>query len=58
MGCCEIKPLPVVAKGKLVGIITSKDVLHVEPSLIELLSFKSYNKRRDLLWLNLLILFN
>ena len=37
----EIKHLPVMDKGKLVGIITAKDMIRLEPYLIEKISFNS-----------------
>lgn len=40
MGKTEVKHLPVVAEGKLLGIITAKDIVRIQPSLIELLTFK------------------
>ena len=43
MGANEIKHLPVLVEGKLAGIITFKDIIKIEPALIELLSFKSAN---------------
>jgi len=36
MSKCNIRRLPVVEKGKLVGIITQKDVLYFSPMLLEL----------------------
>jgi len=36
MSKCNIRRLPVVEKGKLVGIITQKDVLRLSPMLLEL----------------------
>ncbi|MDP3917098.1 MAG: CBS domain-containing protein [Nanoarchaeota archaeon] len=41
MGCSEIKHLPVIDGGKLQGIITAKDVIKLEPHLMEMISFKS-----------------
>ncbi len=41
MGNSDIKHLPVIDDGKLEGIITSKDIIRLEPHLIEMLSFKS-----------------
>ena len=43
MGTNEIKHLPVLVDNKLAGIITFKDIIKIEPALIELLSFKSAN---------------
>jgi len=36
MSKCNIRRLPVVEKGKLVGIITQKDVLYLSPMLLDL----------------------
>jgi len=41
MGKRKIKHLPVVIKDKLVGIVSFKDIISIEPDLIDLLSFKS-----------------
>lgn len=41
MGNSDIKHLPVIDDGKLQGIITSKDIIRLEPHLVEMLSFKS-----------------
>jgi CBS domain-containing protein len=41
----EIKHLPVIENGNLLGIITSKDILAIEPVLIEIL--KLNNSRED-----------
>ena len=41
MGNSEIKHLPVIDNGELVGIITAKDVIRIEPYFIEMLNFKS-----------------
>ena len=41
MGNNEIKHLPVIENGELLGIITSKDIVAIEPLLIEMLKFKS-----------------
>ncbi|MBT3865497.1 CBS domain-containing protein [Candidatus Woesearchaeota archaeon] len=41
MGNSDIKHLPVIDEGKLLGIITSKDIIRLEPHLVEMLSFKS-----------------
>jgi predicted transcriptional regulator len=39
MGNNEIKHLPVIENEKLVGIITSKDIVAIEPVLMEMLKF-------------------
>lgn len=44
MGQNSIKHLPVISKGKLQGIITFKDIIALEPALIEKLSFKNSSK--------------
>jgi signal-transduction protein with cAMP-binding, CBS, and nucleotidyltransferase domain len=41
MGNSEVKHLPVIDHGKLVGIITAKDIIRIEPYFIEMLQFKS-----------------
>jgi signal-transduction protein with cAMP-binding, CBS, and nucleotidyltransferase domain len=41
MGINRIKHLPVVLQGELKGMITSKDVIQIQPGLIDLLSFKN-----------------
>ena len=41
MGKTEIKHLPVIDNGKLLGIVTSKDIIRIKPYLIEMLTFKS-----------------
>lgn len=41
MGKNDIKHLPVLKDKRLVGIITFKDIIKVEPALIEVISFKS-----------------
>ncbi|MAG47593.1 hypothetical protein CL617_03230 [archaeon] len=41
MSNSSIKHLPVIDNNKLVGIITSKDIVRLEPHLIEMLTFKS-----------------
>lgn len=40
MGNNEIRHLPVFSEGKPTGIITSKDLIQIQPGLIELLIFK------------------
>lgn len=46
MGQNGIKHLPVISNGKLQGIITFKDIIALEPALIEAMSFKN-NSRQD-----------
>lgn len=41
MGKQKIKHLPVIENEKLMGIISYKDIIKLQPGLIELLSFKS-----------------
>ncbi len=41
MGNHNIKHLPVLQDGELVGIVSFKDIIKVEPALIEVISFKS-----------------
>ena len=41
MGKQRIKHLPVTENDKLIGIISYKDIIKLQPGLIELLSFKS-----------------
>jgi CBS domain-containing protein len=41
MGEKKIKHLPVLEDGKLVGIISFKDIIRIEPDLIDTISFKS-----------------
>ena len=40
MGNNELRHLPVFSEGKLAGIITSKDLIQIQPGLIEILIFK------------------
>ncbi len=47
MGNSEIKHLPVIDEGKLLGIITAKDVIRLEPHLIEMMEFKSNLNREE-----------
>lgn len=47
MGNSDIKHLPVIDDGKLQGIITSKDIIRLEPHLVEMLSFKSSLNREE-----------
>lgn len=46
MGKEKIKHLPVVERDKLMGIISYKDIIKMQPGLIELLSFKSSLPKR------------
>ncbi|HLC72332.1 MAG TPA: CBS domain-containing protein [Candidatus Nanoarchaeia archaeon] len=46
MGKEKIKHLPVVEQGVLKGIISYKDIIKMQPGLIELLSFKSSLQKR------------
>ncbi len=46
MGKQKIKHLPVVENNKLTGIISYKDIIKLQPGLIELLSFKSSVPKR------------
>ncbi len=46
MGKQKIKHLPVTEQEKLVGIISYKDIIKLQPGLIELLSFKSSLPKR------------
>lgn len=41
LGQNKVKHLPVLADGKLVGIISFKDIIRIEPDLIDMISFKS-----------------
>ena len=41
MGEKKVKHLPVVKEEKLLGIISFKDIIRIEPDLIDLISFKS-----------------
>lgn len=41
MGKNEIKHLPVFLENQIAGIISSKDLIQIQPGLIELLFFKS-----------------
>jgi signal-transduction protein with cAMP-binding, CBS, and nucleotidyltransferase domain len=41
MGENKVKHLPVIKEGKLVGIISFKDIIRIEPDLIDMVSFKS-----------------
>ena len=54
MGRQKIKHLPVVQNGKLAGIISYKDIIKLQPGLIELLSFKSSlsNKSKKAIFFN------
>lgn len=46
MGKQKIKHLPVTENEKLMGIISYKDIIKMQPGLIELLSFKSSLPKR------------
>lgn len=46
MGKQKIKHLPVLENKQLVGIISYKDIIKLQPGLIELLSFKSSLPRK------------
>lgn len=41
MGKKKIKHLPVIRNGNLQGIVTFKDIIKIEPDLIDIVSFKS-----------------
>ncbi len=41
MGNEEIRKLPVVENGRLVGLLTSNDVLKIEPALFEIMSVRT-----------------
>lgn len=41
MGDRKIKHLPVVQEGKLQGIVSFKDIIKIQPDLIDIVSFKS-----------------
>jgi CBS domain-containing protein len=41
MGEKKIKHLPVVKNGKLLGIVSFKDIIRIQPDMIDLISFKS-----------------
>ena len=41
MGNEEIRKLPVVEKGKLVGLLTSNDILKIEPALFDIMSVRT-----------------
>jgi len=45
MGKNEIKHLPVIDYGNIVGIITAKDIIAIEPVLIDVLKFKSSSRK-------------
>ncbi|MGV8131732.1 MAG: cyclic nucleotide-binding/CBS domain-containing protein [Candidatus Pacearchaeota archaeon] len=47
MGQNNIKHLPVISKGKLQGILTFKDIIALEPALIESMSFKNNLKNLE-----------
>ena len=48
MGTNEIKHLPVIENEKLVGIITSKDIVVLEPLLMEKLTMNGKSRRESL----------
>ncbi len=48
MGKLKIKHLPVVQNEKLVGIISFKDVIAIQPDLIDLVEFKSTMRREEI----------
>jgi len=48
MGTNQIKHLPVIDNGELVGLITSKDIVAIEPLLIEYLQFNNSVDRNNL----------
>ena len=41
MGNEEIRKLPVVENGKLVGLLTANDILKIEPALFEIMSIRT-----------------
>ena len=43
----NIKHLPIISKGKLQGILTFKDIIAIEPALIEKLSFKNNSENLE-----------
>lgn len=47
MGQNGIKHLPVISKGKLQGILTFKDIIALEPALIEAMSFKNNSRNLE-----------
>jgi len=47
MGTNQIKHLPVIDNGELVGLITSKDIVAIEPLLIEYLQFNNSTDRNN-----------
>ena len=47
MGQNNIKHLPVISKGKLQGILTFKDIIALEPALIETMSFKNNSRNLE-----------
>lgn len=47
MGQNNIKHLPVISKGKLEGILTFKDIIALEPALIEAMSFKNNSRNLE-----------
>lgn len=47
MGQNGIKHLPVISKGKLQGILTFKDIIALEPALIEAMDFKNRSRENS-----------
>lgn len=47
MGQNGIKHLPVISKGKLQGILTFKDIIALEPALIDAMSFKNNSRNLE-----------
>ena len=47
MKVSEIKHLPVIDEGVLMGILTAKDIIRTEPYLIEMLQFKSSMSKQE-----------
>ena len=47
MGNNQIKHLPVIDNGELVGLVTSKDIVAIEPLLIEYLKFNNSVDRNN-----------
>jgi len=49
----EVRRLPVMSKGKLVGLVTAKDILKIQPELFDLV-VESYELKEEERKLNLL----